>query len=95
MANYWVPYAGRTPATLCINGHRLIILSEEEGLFDGTLPLVGADHLERLGNDSTGDDESALNALAEETRCGVVVAPTDIAVTDIIDNLRAQLPWVQ
>jgi hypothetical protein len=95
MANYWVPYAGDKPATLSINGHNLIILSQEEALFDETLTLVGADHIERLGGDSTEEDETILNALAEKTKCGVVVAPSDVAVPDIIDNLREQLPWLQ
>ena len=48
MSNYFVPYLGRRPAPALINGHKLLIMAQEESVFDEQLGLIGADRVKRV-----------------------------------------------
>ena len=37
MNNYFVPYTGKKPASVCINGHRLVILAVDKELLEDDL----------------------------------------------------------
>lgn len=91
----FVPYIGKKPAALEINGHTLIILSTNREAVESSLDILGADHLVRLGSDSPEAQEQVLTNLAKEIKGGVVISPGDIEVPDLIDSLRQDLPWVQ
>lgn len=96
MKNFYVPFAGEKPAALTINGHRLIFLSTDKDSFDESLPLVGADRVRRLkGGDSKAAQEKMLSRLAKSSQAGVVLAPSNIHLKDIINNLKHELPWMQ
>lgn len=96
MGSLFVPFSGDKPAALTINGHRLVILAVERGELETSLELVGADRLEVLeGIESPEEQEKVLHKIAGTVDGGVVIAPADVDVEDVIKNLEAQLPWVQ
>ena len=94
-SSFFVPYSGRRPALISVNGHRLLILAREEDVFEDNLDAVGADRLKQL---KTGthfeDEESLLKQLAEKVDAGVVVAASDSDFKDVLRSLESQLPWV-
>jgi hypothetical protein len=96
MAKFFVPYTGNKPAALSINGHRLLILSKDRSVFDIGLDRLGATRVRRISiGDSQEEEELIMQQLAERGKCGVVVAPINVEVPDLIRNLEEQLPWVQ
>jgi hypothetical protein len=95
MINFFVPYAGKKPASLEINGHRVIILSHDPALLKEGLGLMGADRLQRVrSGDSEEEQERILDRLARKVDGGVVVAPSDINLAEVIRNLKSELPWM-
>lgn len=96
MTNFFVPYAGKKPAALCINGHRLLILAHDKMLLEDNLVRFGGDRLRRIvGGESVEEQEQVLDRLAHRANAGVVIAPADVSVDDLIKNLEDQLPWLQ
>lgn len=96
MTTFFVPYAGKKPATVLVNGHKLILLSLEKCVFDDNLGLFGADRvMDITTGDSREEQEKVLNKIAKTVKGGVVVAPPDIHVQEVLRNLETQLPWLQ
>ena len=96
MESFFVPYTGKKPAAVCINGHRLVILSHEKDTLEEDLDLLGADRVKsvRLGQ-SEQDQEEFLGKIARQVDGGVVIAPSGIGLRDVIKNLETELPWLQ
>lgn len=96
MTTFYVPYSGDKPAAISVNGHRLVLLSRDKGAFEDELELIGADSIKVLasGNSQT-DEDIVFNKLAKSLRAGVVIAPGDLPLEDVIRNLKVQLPWLQ
>jgi hypothetical protein len=96
MESFFVPYTGKKPAAVCINGHRLVILSHEKDTLEEDLDLLGADRVKsvRLGQ-SEKDQEEFLGKIARQVDGGVVIAPSGIGLRDVIKNLETELPWLQ
>jgi len=95
MASIFVPYNGSRPAVVDINGHRLVILAREPEELEESLELVGADHLQVFeGGDSPEEQEALLQELSNRIEGGIVIAPAEVEVEDVIKNLESQLPWV-
>ena len=93
--SFFVPYSGRHPALISVNGHRLLILAREEDVFEDNLDAVGADRLKLLKTGGPfADEESLLKRLAEKVDAGVVVAASEASFTDVVKSLESQLPWV-
>lgn len=91
-----MPFAGKRPAALNINGHRLLILATSRGVFEDSLELVGADRVKKVrAGGSHAENEEILNRLARSVDAGVVIAPAAVEVSQVIRNLEDQLPWVQ
>ena len=96
MTKFFVPFLGDKPAAVSINGHRLIILSRERTALEEELEIVGADTLRTLVTGNSREDESRfLNKLSRTSKAGVVIAPGDLELKDVIRNLEVQLPWLQ
>ncbi len=97
MKSIWfVPYSGKKPAAMSINGHRLLILSKDRSAVEEGLGKIGADNIRKVkGGDSRREEEAVLEKLARSVKGGVVIAPTDLEVSDLISNLETQLPWLQ
>lgn len=96
MKQYYVPYSGELPASLSINGHQLVIVSEDrDELLDG-LSQLGADRVE--GIVSSGEDEEEVELAKNLAQCsgsGVVIAPAELTLDELIQNLEIELPWIQ
>jgi hypothetical protein len=96
MSNYFVPYAGSRPAATNINGHKLLILSQEASVFDENLEAIGADHVKQVRvGESKEEEERVLTKIAKSVQAGLVIAPSEVGVVDVIRNLETQLPWIQ
>ena len=96
MSWFFVPYAGKKPAAVNINGHRLVILAKDPDIFADKLDAFGADKVKRMPTGSSSEEETFfLNKIAEKSHAGVVIAPGDVEVEDVIRNLQVQLPWLQ
>lgn len=100
-AEFYVPYSGGKPLAVSINGHRLVIMStqtsedEERAVFEAAARELGADALERIGAGRTEvDQERVLTQIARSADAGVVIAPAQVSLSAVIENLRNQLPWV-
>jgi len=96
MSNFYVPYAGSKPASLSINGHRLVIISADRNELEENLSLLGADHFQELDDwGSRAEQEASLETIASSVGGGVVVAPEDLELREVIKNLETELPWIQ
>lgn len=96
MENFFVPYVGKRPASLCINGHRLVILAHEKDTLEDDLDLLGADRLKKVKiSDKGAEHEKFLGKIARQVDGGVVIAPMGVDLRDIIKNLESELPWLQ
>ena len=96
MKRYFVPYSGEKPASVLINGHRMVILSPDRETMEEGLALIGADNVKAIkGGESEDEERSALQQFAAKAHAGVVIAPSSVGVQDILRNLEAELPWLQ
>ena len=96
MDKFFVPYMGKRPASVFINGHKLVILSSEKDVLEGDLELLGADRLKRVKcGEQDGEQERVLGKIARQVDGGVVIAPGGVELRDIIKNLESELPWLQ
>ncbi|NBW39911.1 hypothetical protein EBR25_02800 [bacterium] len=96
MSRYFIPFSGRAPAALDINGHRLLIVSRDQDDIEESLSLFGADTVKSIEGEF-GRDESfvALEKLADSIQGDVVIAPDDEPLEAILMDLQEELPWIQ
>jgi hypothetical protein len=96
MRKYFIPYSDENPATVLVNGHRMVILSNDRSSLQDELELLGANKLKQIrAGDSEAEDRIVLHRIAAKAHAGVVVAPSDLALSDVLRNLKAELPWLQ
>lgn len=96
MDNFFVPYIGKKPAYVCINGHNLVILAHEKDMLEDDLELLGADHIKKVRLSSSEDKQQQfLGKIARQVDGGVVIAPSGVELKDVLRNLEDELPWVQ
>ncbi|NMC62494.1 MAG: hypothetical protein GYA55_04930 [SAR324 cluster bacterium] len=95
MKNLYVPYSGKRPALVSVNGHKLLILARDRETFEDSLDVVGADRIRRVdAGSSENEEEFVLKRLAERINAGVVVAASESDFLDVISSLKEQLPWI-
>jgi hypothetical protein len=94
MSNLYIPYHGKNPALLHVNGHPVIILAQRWDVLEDELKLLGADRIEQVDNATDDDTEEFLVALATRTKAGIVIAPDGARMSDVIQGLQAELPWL-
>lgn len=96
MENYFVPYMGKRPASVCINGHRLVILALDRDTLEEELDLLGADRVKTVTlGESQDEQDLLLGKIARQVDGGVVIAPEGVNLRDVLKNLESELPWVQ
>lgn len=96
MDNFFVPYTGKKPASVCINGHRLVILAPEKDMLEEELELLGADRIKKVKLGSSDlEQEEFLGKIARQVDGGVVIAPSGVELKDVLRNLETELPWLQ
>ena len=95
MQTYFVPYTGESPAALQINGHRVVLLARDRAQLENELTIVGADRVCPIDDEDFSSEEHLLSYMAETTHAHIVVTPSEIPLSDIIENLERELPWIQ
>jgi hypothetical protein len=96
MDNFFVPYTGKKPASVWINGHRLVILTHDKEMLEDDLDLLGADRVKKVRVSSTdAGQDKFLGKIARQVDAGVVIAPSGVDLRDVLKNLESELPWVQ
>jgi hypothetical protein len=96
MESYFIPYFGKRPALLCINGHKLVILANDRDVLEDDLELLGADRLKSVKcGEREGEQDEMLGRIARQVDGGVVIAPSGVHLRDVIKNLESELPWLQ
>lgn len=95
MQKVYVPFHNNEPASVEINGHRLVIVCTESGDVPEDPSLLGGAEIREvdLADEDADQSETLLN-LAAEVNSGVVITPPGISAEDLIANLRQELPWV-
>ena len=95
MGKVFVPYAGKEPASIDINGHRLIILTTEPDSLEEGLPLIGGDSVQPYSSFNNPEElKQASEELAKTCEAGVVIAPAGVELIELLRNLENQLPWI-
>lgn len=96
MTTFYVPYCGKKPAAVLVNGHRFLILSSEAESLEGHLTELGADKVVAVNApDTTNGQEVVFSRLARTANSGVVIASPGLEVSEVLKNLSDQLPWLQ
>jgi hypothetical protein len=96
MDNFFVPYTGKKPTSVCINGHRLVILTHDKDMLEDDLDLLGADRIKKVKMESSEEaQEKFLGKIARQVDAGVVIAPSGVELKDVLKNLENELPWLQ
>jgi hypothetical protein len=92
MSKFFVPYSGDTPATLEIKGHRILIVTTTSDDAFESLSATGGDQVREI--DIPKSETDALTDLAMSFNGGVVLAPTGVEMSTMIQSLEQELPWV-
>jgi hypothetical protein len=96
MKSYYAPYSGEAPASMTINGHKVIILSEQAEFLRDGLQFIGADRVIKIrAGETRAEQERALSKFSKKVNAGVVLAPNEISVPELIRSLESDLPWLQ
>jgi hypothetical protein len=96
MGRFYVPFKGKKPAAVIINGHKLVILCPNRDELKQNLNLLGGDRVQRIESGETLEEqETFLNKFSRKLDGGIVIAPYEAPLLDVIKNLEQQLPWVQ
>jgi hypothetical protein len=95
MNAYFMPYAGEEPATVLINGHRVVLVSRDPEQLEAELESVGGDRICALDEDEYGGEEQLLTYFAQTTKAHVVMTPTEVPLAAVIEGLERELPWIQ
>jgi hypothetical protein len=94
MRHIYIPYVGSEPALVSVKGHNFIILARNPEILAAELHEIGADSLREMAYHSDVDENENLDELAREINGAIVIAPEDVAVADLLDNLAEELPWL-
>jgi hypothetical protein len=95
MAEWYVPYIGKKPASVTIKGHKLVILSQDRDAIEDELNSLGGDRIKTIkAGGSKVDQERVIGKIAEQVDGGVVIAPNDVELRDVIRKLEDELPWL-
>ncbi len=96
MKSFFVPFSSGEPATISVNGHRLVLLSRSSRLISESLPHLGADSIRRLRCSKTrAAEERLLQRVSSWAKAGIVIAPKGVELASVIENLESELPWIQ
>ena len=95
MPKLFVPYANDKPVPIEVNGHRLLILTRASEDMLSDLKLLGGEEIREIQlTDSKAAESEALADLASTGQCGVVLAPSGIPPSAMIQSLESELPWI-
>ena len=95
MSIYYVPYSGRKPSAVEINGHRLVIITSNKKLLEEHLGSLGADSLKRVKSITEPEkDLKLIDRISRTAKAGIVFAPDEAPLSEVLKELEQQLPWL-
>ncbi|MFM1847044.1 MAG: hypothetical protein RL417_518 [Pseudomonadota bacterium] len=95
METLYAPFIGCNPATVTVNGHRVIFLSTDRRALEEGLALLGAESVQPVGTNPAEETADIAAEIAAATRAHPVLTPGEAAVGDVLHSLEAALPWLQ
>lgn len=95
MSVYYVPYSGRKPTAVEINGHRLVILTSNKKILLEHMDSIGADSLKRVKTLTEPEkDLKLIDRISKSAKAGIVFAPDEAPLSEVLKELEQQLPWL-
>jgi hypothetical protein len=98
MNTVYVPYSGKRPSTVTVNGHKVLILSGEKEDIEEYLEDLGGTRIRTIEVDYMPDSDKMkvlLEGIAKTSKAHVVLAPDGIHIPAILKQLEVDLPWIQ
>lgn len=95
METLYAPFLNNQPATVTINGHRVVVVSADPTVLEDSLEILGATSVAPLGTDAVGAPDEVVDDLARASAAHVVVAPSEVSVAEMLSSLTEALPWIQ
>lgn len=95
MNSLFIPLREGKPVCLFVNGRQVILVSSQPDAFLGSSMEDAFDEVCELDN---VEDElelaHAVDQLFGRNHSDVVLAPADIAIDEMLEKLRLELPWI-
>lgn len=95
MEQLFLPFSGNLPATIEINGHRLLLLSHDRSQLEDHLDLLNAESVCAVADDESVDVEAAVLGAAQASHADVIITPEDIEMPEFLEALKNTIPWTQ
>ncbi len=90
-----MPYAGEAPATVLINGHRVVLVTRDSDQLESDLESVGGDRVCAIDETEFDSEEQLLTYFAQTTNAHVVMTPSEVSLSVVLEGLERELPWIQ
>ena len=95
MQKLYIPYSGSGPTQIEVNGHRVVLVSPDHEVLARGLEVLGGDALHEFDADQFETPEEVVAELSDVTgNAHIVLAPAQLEITDLLESLRLNLPWV-
>lgn len=95
MSIFFVPYFDNTPATIEVNGHKLLIVASDSEDLQQEMSSIGAEEIREVIVEKEDEEiPAALADLAADIGGGVVLTPPGVRPLEMIDSLVKELPWI-
>jgi hypothetical protein len=95
METLYAPFHNDQPATVTVNGHRVVVVSADPTVLEESLAVLGATTIAPLADEDSTDPIALVDHLARTSAAHVVVAPSEISVAEMLTSLGESLPWIQ
>lgn len=95
MNRYYIPYSGSDPTIMSVNGHRVVILSQEAEQVSAALTMLGGDSVQEFDVEEYSDPIEFVQQVALTTKAEVVMAPPSANLALVVKELQQKLPWIQ
>jgi hypothetical protein len=89
----FVPYTDNKPATVEINGHKLVILAWEKDQLEECLDLVGGESVHSVDDESFYSTDELVKGISLATSARVILPPQEMELSDFVLSLKQNLPW--
>jgi hypothetical protein len=90
----YIPYSGKKPAHITVNGHRVVILSSDPAILNESLSTLGADAVKELKDSASVSGQRWIKKIAKSSNAHIVVTTEAVEIDEVIKNLENELPWI-
>lgn len=95
MGNLFIPYSGKHPAHVTVNGHKIVLCALAPEPLEDSLEMLGGDAVLAVDTNSFASLEDVFVHLGAAVQAKVVLAPEAATVPEVLTNLQEALPWIQ